>query len=137
MIGRPMPLALGYVHRECSLRESENGRVQQLLAEAARLQGYTLGTVHADDALTDPAGFDVLLETARGLGVGAVIVPTLAVLGPRDDPQSKLSLLCEAGLRVLAADRPALSVDLPGLTSEVQVPILQGAPTRRRRRQVS
>ena len=39
--------------------------MQQLLAEAARAQGYTLGTVHADDALTDPGGFGVLLGDRR------------------------------------------------------------------------
>jgi hypothetical protein len=125
-----MPLALGYLHRECSLRHFDIGEAQQRLAEAARLQGCTLGTVHSDDVLTDPGGFGVLLETARSLGVGAVIVPTLAVLGSRDDPRSKLNRLRELGIRVLAADRPV--ADLPEVSTRVQVPVLQGGGRKRR-----
>lgn len=134
MITRPMPLALGYVHRHCSLRHFELGKEQQLLAEAARLQGHTLGTVHADDALTDPDGFAVLLEAATTEEhVAAVIVLTLDLLGDRADPRSKFSQLLARGILVLSADHPVV---LPVPQPVPGVPVIQGCNPKRRRTHV-
>ncbi len=135
MISRPMPLALGYVHRRCSLRHFEIGMEQQLLAEAARAQGHTLGTVHVDDALTDPDGFAVLLEAASTEEhVSAVIVLNLDLLGDPDDPYSKFSRLNQRGILVLAADHPVVP---PEPQSVPGVPVIQGCNPKRRRSRVN
>ena len=135
MISRPMPLALGYVHQRCSLSHFDIGAEQQLLAEAARLQGHILGTVHVDDALTDPDGFAVLLATATmEQHVSAVIVPTLDILGDPDDPRSKFSQLLQRGILALSADQPVVPPQpqpVPG------VPVIQGCPPKRRRTRVT
>ena len=131
MITRPMPLALGYVHRRCSLRHFELGTEQQLLAEAARAQGHTLGTVHVDDALTDPDGFAVLLEAATTEEhVSAVIVLTLDLLGDRCDPRSKFNQLLERGILVLSVDHPVVP---PAPQPVPGVPVIQGCHPKRRR----
>lgn len=129
MIGRPKPLALGYVLRRCSLRHYEIGAEQQMLAEAAKLQGHTLGTVHLDDALTDPDGFRLLLEAAEEPHVDAIIVPMLSLLGSPDDPQSKFSQLLARGILVLSADQPVVPPEPPPIDG---VPLIQGCVPKRR-----
>jgi hypothetical protein len=134
MISRPMPLALGYVQRRCSLRHFEIGTEQQLLAEAARAQGHILGTVHVDDALTDPDGFAVLLQKATiEEHVSAVIVPTLDILGDPDDPRSKFSQLLAHGILALSADRPVVP---PQPQAVPGIPVIQGCTPNRRRSRV-
>ncbi|MFK4088122.1 hypothetical protein ACI2LF_28685 [Kribbella sp. NPDC020789] len=134
MISRPMPLALGYVLRRCSLQHVEIGTEQQLLAGAARAQGHILGTVHVDDALTDPDGFGVLLEAATAEGhVSAVIVPSLDILGDPGDRHSKFSQLLAHGLLALSVDRPVVPPE-PQVTPGV--PLIQGCNTKRRRSRV-
>jgi hypothetical protein len=134
MIGRPMPLALGYVLRRCSLQHVEIGAEQQLLAEAARAQGHILGTVHVDDVLTDPDGFAVLLAAATTeCHVSAVIVPALEILGDPGDPRSKFSQLLARGILALSVDRPVVPPQ-PQLTPAV--PVIQGCNPKRRRSRV-
>ncbi|WP_405056669.1 hypothetical protein OG474_28510 [Kribbella sp. NBC_01505] len=129
-----MPLALGYVHRRCSLRHLEIGTEQQMLAEAARAQGHTLGTVHVDDALTDPDGFAVLLQAASTeQHVSAVIVPTLDILGDPEDPLSKFNQLLHRGILALSADRPVVP---PEPQSVPGIPVIQGCNPKRRRSRV-
>jgi hypothetical protein len=93
VIGKQMPLALGYVRRYPWMSDREYGVLQQRLAEAARQAGYTLGTVHAEDLPTDPQAFEILLASTRDLNVRAVIIPTKAHLGRWDRIGSKYEQL--------------------------------------------
>lgn len=93
MIGRPMPLALGYIRRYPWMTDDELGSVQMALAATARRRGYTLGTVHLEELPTDPQAFDALLASLDELEVRAVLIPSKAHLGPWDSADSKYERL--------------------------------------------
>ena len=93
MIGRPMPLALGYLRRYPWMTELEYGEVQERLAIAARRAGHTLTTIHVEELPTDPQAFEALLAAVTELDVRAVIVPSKAHLGRWGNSDSKYERL--------------------------------------------
>jgi hypothetical protein len=107
VIGPAYPLALGYMRRYPLMRDDEVAGTQQALAACARRNGFTLGTVHVEDVLTDPKAFLDLVAAINLFEISAVVVPTATHLGDPAAPQSKRAYFDrETNACVVIADVP-------------------------------
>jgi hypothetical protein len=107
VIGPAYPLALGYMRRYPLMLCDEVAATQQALAACARSSGYTLGTVHIEDLLTDPKAFLDLVAAINLFEIPAVVIPSAAHLGDPTVPESKRAYFeRETNARVFVADTP-------------------------------
>ena len=107
VIGPAYPLALGYMRRYPLMLCDEVAATQQVLAACARNNGYTLGTVHIEDLLTDPKAFLDLVAAINLFEIPAVVIPSAAHLGGPAAPESKRAYFeRETKARVFVADMP-------------------------------
>ncbi|WP_344164984.1 hypothetical protein [Kribbella yunnanensis] len=111
------PLALGYMRRYPLMRVDEVARTQEGLASYARRNGFTLGTVHVEDLLTDPQAFLEMVAAINLFEIPAVVIPTAAHLGNPVVPESKRAYFDrETKARVLVADLPGSPATRTGMS---------------------
>jgi hypothetical protein len=111
------PLALGYMRRYPLMRVDEVARTQEALADHARRNGFTLGTVHVEDLLTDPQAFLEMVAAINLFDIQAVVIPTAAHLGDPVVPESKRAYFDrETKAQVLVVELPRSCAPRTGIS---------------------